>query len=86
MKVYELIEELKKRNSESIVLISGDEEGNDFGEVVDISNQMMTREFGEIEIHEEELTPGLKAQGFTEEDIRTEKDGAKKCIVLWPDH
>jgi hypothetical protein len=82
MKVKELIELLQKQNPDALVVMSGDPEGNDFSELVDVSTEYnYKREDYEGRIGFAKLTEELEEQGYSEEDIM--EDGAP-AIVFWP--
>ncbi len=82
MTVKELIEELEKLDGERIVVLSKDGEGNGFSPLSDIDCSVYTSETTWCgEVHIEELTPELRKQGYTEDDVR--EDG-QKAVVLWP--
>lgn len=81
MTVGELIEQLKLKNPERVVVMSKDGEGNGFSPLADVENasyEADTTWSGEIGL--EELTPELQKQGYSEEDVVN----GEPCIVLWP--
>ena len=76
MTVKELIKKLQKEDPNRIVVLSIDEEGNGFKELADVQ----TASYQDGETGLEKLTPELKKQGYSEEDLL---DGTP-AIVLWP--
>lgn len=78
MTVGELIEALAGVDVTRIVVLSVDEEGNDFNELreIDITSNFTADE----EVGPEALTPELVEQGYGAEDIV----GGRPCVVLWP--
>ena len=78
MKVKELIEELSKLDPEALVVLSRDEEGNGYSELADIASNY---KFNGEDIGHAKLTPKLKKQGYTEEDVMEAGD---PCVILWP--
>ena len=77
MTVYELIRELKLLPAGRLVVLARDAEGNGYEELADI--QLGAFDDGEIGL--ECLTPELRAQGYTDEDVFT--DGIP-AVVLFP--
>ena len=79
MTVQDLIDELEQMIDKSLlVVVSRDEEGNGYNEL-EVIETGYRYEDGEIGLSS--LTPELKKQGYTNEDIM--EDGSK-CIVLYP--
>jgi len=82
MRVKELKELLKSVDDDRIVVMSRDGEGNGFSPLGDLDDESTyladSTWSGDCGI--EKLTPELKKQGFTEEDI----NGGEKALVLWP--
>lgn len=70
MKVKELIEKLQQCNPDDIVILSKDEEGNEFY-VLDKMEKMVYIP-DRREVHYGELTQDMEKQGYT------------KAVVLWP--
>lgn len=77
MTVIQLIKRLQKEDPKALVVLSRDPEGNGFEELVYVDGDYM---FADGEIGYSKITPALKKQGFTEDDIL---DG-KRAVVLWP--
>lgn len=78
MTVKQLIKELKKFDENRVVVLSRDQEGNGFEELYGVftgAYNKKNRNFGL-----EELTPELKEQGYSKEDIVK----GKPAVVLWP--
>jgi hypothetical protein len=86
MKVSELIAELQQCDPESLVVMSKDSEGNNFSPLAEIDGDSMylADSTWSGDVHLRELTPELEEQGYSDDDVRTEEDGAVRCIVLWP--
>lgn len=83
MTVKDLKQILLGVDEDKLVIMSRDSEGNLFSPLSDISTenevyQADTTYMGEV--HSKELTPELKAAGYSKEDIGEGED----CIVLWP--
>ena len=79
MTVNELIRKLESvENKDRIVVLARDEEGNGFQELRDIN--LDNSSFKDAEMGLEHLTPELKKEGYSEEDIIN----GQSCIVLWP--
>lgn len=82
MTVKELIEELKKEDGERLVVMSCDGEGNRYSPFADFSAMAYLADStwsGEVGF--EKLTPTLKKQGYTEEDV---VEGGVPALVLYP--
>lgn len=79
MKVKKLIELLQKEDPNRIVVLSSDMEGNNFGELDDVSTGKWDKTNREIGL--EKLTKELIGYGYSEEDVM--KDG-QKAVFLWP--
>lgn len=79
MKVKQLIQKLSALNDDVTVVLSRDEEGNGYGELRDLSFQI----YADGEIYASVLTPALRLQGYTEEDVYHGDDGIH-VVVLWP--
>jgi len=73
MKVKELMKVLQKADPEKEIVMSMDAEGNGYSMGADVDTTMIfvpdSPGYGRGEIYEKELTPELKKQGYTEEDI-----------------
>lgn len=83
MTVKELKQALEGVDDSRIVIMSKDEEGNGFSPLAEASTEndvYMADSTWSGEIALKELTPELKEQGYTEEDLGDGED----CIVLWP--
>ncbi len=78
MKAKELIKILQEDPEREIVL-SRDSEGNGYGALYSVSACKFNKK--EAEIGLEELTPDLKAIGYSEDDVM--KNGVK-AFVLYP--
>lgn len=78
MTVRRLKEYLKDVEDHLIVVLSRDAEGNGYCELGQICDNNV---FHESEIGLRKLTPELKQQGYTEDDVKTE---GKAALVLWP--
>jgi len=76
--VNELITELQELDGDLLVVVSQDEEGNGFNELVDIG---VNNRYKDRQVGLDHLTPELEKQRFCEEDVM--EDGVP-CIVLWP--
>lgn len=79
MKVKELLKLLKNANPDALVVLSRDSEGNGYSEMGGYSDEYNFDEEN-AEIGLKKLTPALKKQGYSEEDL---KDGTD-AVVLWP--
>lgn len=79
MKVKELIEKLSMMDPDRLVVLSRDEEGNEFMPVRQIDGEVC---FYEGEVFILELTQCLRAKGYEEDDVAPK--GAVPCVVLWP--
>lgn len=80
MKVSELIEKLQALDGDRVVCMARDAEGNGFGPLTDMGE--CTFDAHETEsIGIEELTPELKGQGYSEDDMLN--DGVP-AVCLWP--
>ena len=79
MNVKELRKLLESVDDNRIVILAGDEEGNDFYPLTEVdTHSLYDKEYREAGI--EELTPELEEQGFGPEDVG---EGVP-AIVLWP--
>lgn len=81
MTVAELIAELQKMPGDALVIQSRDAEGNGFSPVSEIGTGRYEAEndwSGEMKL--DELTPGLEAAGYSEEDVG---DGPL-AVCFWP--
>jgi len=78
MKVSELIELLKELDGDQVVVLAGNEEGNDYHELNYVAFDAMFDD-GEIGLRELE-EESIKA-GFCAEDVMTR---GEKAIVLYP--
>lgn len=86
MTVKELRNALEGADDNLIVVMSKDGEGNSFSPLADAdteSNVYVPDSTWSGEIHIKELTPELKKQGFTDEDVYDGDDG-QVAVVLWP--
>lgn len=81
MKVKQLIKKLQKLNPEAIVLISKDMEGNQHGKLYSIEANVGYNPISEDGVGLYKLTPKLKKEGFTEEDVC---EGGVEAICLYP--
>jgi hypothetical protein len=79
MNVAELIEILKEEDPMALVVLSRDPEGNGFNECRGFSTDCYDPDGRELGLAE--LTPELKAKGYTDEDVL--EDGVP-CVTLWP--
>jgi len=77
MKVKELIKALEKCDSERLVVLSSDPEGNSFNPCRDVEYTNYCYKDNKIGL--QKLTEGLKEDGYTEEDVLN----GTPCIVLW---
>lgn len=80
MSVGALIDALKDCNEDDLVILARDAEGNGFAQIAMISEGMYIN--GGIKLRS--LTSEDEADGYTEEDVATEEEGALPCVVLWP--
>lgn len=82
--VADLRKQLCTLPGEAVVVMSRDSEGNGFSPLSSIADNSRYEPenawAGEIRL--KELTPDLKEQGYTEDDVAAET--APECIVLWP--
>lgn len=84
MKVHELIDLLADLDSDDLVVLAKDAEGNGFSPFEGIGLSVYVADStwsGEITLRE--LTPELRDQGFTEDDLDQSGKGVK-AVVLWP--
>ncbi len=79
MIVSELIDILEAMNPDSIIVMSGDSEGNYYNELREIDDVVFDKR--EQEIGYSELTEDLIKQGYTDEDLI--EDGVP-AVCLWP--
>lgn len=77
MTVRELIERLKQEDPDRVVVLSQDAEGNGF----DTLHTVEAMAYSDGEVGYQILTPEMKKQGYTEEDLMP--DGTP-ALVLWP--
>lgn len=77
MTVKELKSILSKYDDDLLVVMSSDAEGNGYGELFAINDNST---FDGETIGVQNLTPKLKAKGYTEEDLGS----GNPCIVLYP--
>lgn len=79
MKVKSLLKILESCDPEAVVVLSSDEEGNNYDEAEGVdTNCTWNRKFREIGL--KTLTPELKNNGFTEEDVKR----GIPCVVISP--
>ena len=88
MTVRELIEILEGCvDKDRIVVMSHDPEGNGFSPLSDVErdNAVFVQEgsWGEGSVTIHHLTPSLRREGYTEEDLH-DGPGAVRAVVLWP--
>lgn len=83
MKVKELIEMLQSENQEAIVVMSSDGEGNSFSPVADFGDVDMYKADSTWsgEVGYSKLTPKMKKEGYSEEDLLTDGEPA---VVIYP--
>lgn len=82
MTVKELIAKLQKVDPNRLVVMSKDGEGNGFSPLCNlVESKYRSDSTWSGEIGLEKLTPSLKKQGYSEEDVM--EDGIK-ALVLWP--
>lgn len=84
MKVKELIEQLRKCDPESIVILQKDSEGNGYSPIAGVDSDDLkyvkeTSYSGEVKYSK--LTREMEEAGYSEEDLAT--DG-EDCVVLFP--
>lgn len=87
MTVQELINKLNKiEDKTQLVLMSKDEEGNDFKELETIEINYLTKRYGySYELYDiEEIINELTEEGYKETNIEEELKSYAKCICLWP--
>lgn len=82
MLVFQLIKKLKKFNDFDKVLISSDEEGNSIKELYSIEECLARKEGNEFVMKLRDLTPELRQEGYTDEDVGDVGD--ESAIVLFP--
>lgn len=81
MTVKQLIKLLmKEKNQNRIVVLSSDEEGNSFSELVVVETGAYDADNNEIGI--EKLTPELEKTGFTPEDVMSGR--GQPALILYP--
>lgn len=80
MKVKDLIKGLKMLDQNAEVVLSSDEEGNDYHLLYDFGEALYVKYDG---VYPLELTEEMKKQGYGEEDIYPGTDGIK-AVVLYP--
>jgi hypothetical protein len=83
MKVKELILKLSQEDSEAQVIVSCDEEGNRFSPLDESFDNNAVYDTLSKEVRLHHLTPALKKQGFTIEDVYDGEMGTK-ALVLYP--
>tara|TARA_S200002703_G_scaffold108388_1_gene94176 strand:+ start:354 stop:617 length:264 start_codon:yes stop_codon:yes gene_type:complete len=85
MKVKELIRLLERCNSEDLVVMSKDGEGNGYSPLYTIDGESRYRPnstwSGEIGLRQ--LDEYYESRGYSEEDVMSEED-SQNCVVLWP--
>jgi len=82
MKVAELIEQLKKEDPASVVVMAKDSEGNSYSPLSDFWNGVYRAETTwSGEVGYDKLTPELEKAGYSEEDIIEDGESA---IILCP--
>lgn len=83
MKVSQLIKFLQEENPDREVILASDPEGNSFHLFSGVIERCAYRkdDFGDVEIGLERLTPKLKKQGYTEEDL---VEGGRPALVIFP--
>jgi hypothetical protein len=87
MRVKELVKQLQKHDPNDIVVLASDEEGNSFGELCVIQKMIYVPVYNEVFLRK--LTPALREQGYTKEDIYVQEEdefkaGYENAIVLYP--
>ena len=82
MNCKDLIKILEKQPPETLVVISSDSEGNRYSILDGVDSEAACKKDynGELEIGVRELTPELKQQGYSSEDVVK----GKKCVILYP--
>jgi len=75
---YELIEILNTFPGDPVIVLSRDEEGNGYLPLWTVDDYIYNERTGEIGF--DNLTPQLKKQGYTQEDLI---EGVP-ALVLWP--
>ena len=84
MKVSELVALLQKEDQDDLVIMSKDGEGNGFSPLSDINKcQYLADSTWSGETSLRELTPELRKDGYSEEDVLDDPD-AVQAITLWP--
>lgn len=81
MTVKQLKNKLENLNDNDIVVMSKDAEGNGFSPLADLSEGSYEADStwsGEVGLRK--LTPDLRKQGYSEEDL----NNGVWCITLWP--
>ena len=77
MKIQELLAELSKLPADWDVVLSSDAEGNSFSQVAAIDDNVV---FDGQDVGLRVLTPALRRQGFSEEDVGS----GRSSVVLYP--
>jgi hypothetical protein len=83
--VKEFIEELQKYPEDYVVITSRDAEGNGFSPVADLGDGAYVPNSsysGDLALLR--LTPELKREGYTEEDLPDPNDTSFPCVCIWP--
>ena len=80
MTVKELINALSECDPKAIVIMSGDEEGNDFHDIHEVNDSGMVWNQQDQELGLSKLTDEAKQVGYTEDDVIK----GRKAVVLWP--
>jgi hypothetical protein len=78
MIVRKLMDILENCNPDAEVVMAGDPEGNYYSHVGSVDEDLYINEDGEVGFNC--ITPELREQGFTDEDLIT----GKECVVLIP--
>ncbi len=82
MRVWELIDRLKKIDPEKIVVMSKDSEGNCYSPLVDTEErEYMAESTFSGYVGFKDLTPAMELEGYGDEDII--KDG-ESAVVFYP--
>ena len=76
--VKELVEHLQHYNQDAVIVMSSDEEGNDYHYLRNLEELMYDPE--DRWVGYAEITDELRKQGYTEEDVM---EGGILALVLW---
>ena len=76
MKVSQLMDILENCNPDAEVIMAGDPEGNYYGSVSGVDEDLYFNEEGEVGFNS--ITPELRERGFSDEDLIV----GKECVVL----